>query len=287
MTNTFDPLNDNNMADPFDSVMSPSSSDLHNGHHELNNLNGGRSRVATSSVSSIHNTHASNNFVMNNFNAGSNSRNTATTNSIYNPGNRNKAAGFGGMVSNSSAAIEDDHRNSITSHALNLYASDKALPLTVACHFKNSLHELIEKINKCKAYFIRCIKPNMNQENTFINEFVVKQLRYCSLMHVCKIRKCGFPYRIKFAEFLKWYRAIQVCVLDKSDAIARRDVNNNMDDMLQKCIKCLEYANVRDYKVGKSKLFLRYYHIDMLNSVAKKLENSVLVAQKSKIRPSV
>ena len=123
----------------------------------------------------------------------------------------------------------------------------------------------------------------MNQENTFINEFVVKQLRYCSLMHVCKIRKCGFPYRIKFAEFLKWYRAIQVCVLDRSDTLAqRRDVNNNVDDVLQKCVKCLEYANVRDYKVGKSKLFLRYYHIDMLNSVAKKLENSVLVAQKSR-----
>lgn len=126
----------------------------------------------------------------------------------------------------------EDLRSSIHSHATtNQYASEKVLPLTVACHFKvamlffresshiifhciilylilsfskNSLHELIEKINKCKAYFIRCIKPSPNQENLFINEFVVKQLRYCSLMHVCKIRKCGFPYRIKFEEFLKW-----------------------------------------------------------------------------------
>jgi hypothetical protein len=122
-------------------------------------------------------------------------------------------------------AFLDEHRNSISIQ--NQYASDKVLPLTVACHFKvsvlilfyykllksnsfyskkkNSLLELIEKINKCKAYFIRCIKPSPNQENTIMNEFVIKQLRYCSLMHVCKIRKCGFPYRIKFDEFLKWY----------------------------------------------------------------------------------
>ncbi len=69
---------------------------------------------------------------------------------------------------------------------------------------KNSLQELIEKINKCKSYFIRCIKPNPNQEGQFLNDFVVKQLRYCSIMHVCKIRKSGYPYRIKFEEFLKW-----------------------------------------------------------------------------------
>jgi hypothetical protein len=72
------------------------------------------------------------------------------------------------------------------------------------------LHELIEKINKCKAYFIRCIKPNPNQENVFLNEFVIKQLRYCSIMHVCKIRKCGFPYRIHFEEFLKWYVVVHI-----------------------------------------------------------------------------
>jgi myosin heavy subunit len=62
----------------------------------------------------------------------------------------------------------------------------------------------MEKVNKCKAYFIRCIKPGPSQENVFIDEFVAKQLRYCSIMHACKIRKCGYPYRIEFEEFLKW-----------------------------------------------------------------------------------
>jgi myosin heavy subunit len=159
------------------------------------------------------------------------------------------ASSMGGM-------LDEEHRNSsLNSHgggqimiSNNQYASDKALPLTVACHFKNSLHELIDKINKCKCYFIRCIKPNPNQENVFINEFVVKQLRYCSIMHVCRIRKCGYPYRIKFDEFLKWYKAIEVCILRKDDSDQMRDFNNNVDATLQRCLKCLEYAKVTNYK---------------------------------------
>jgi myosin heavy subunit len=134
---------------------------------------------------------------------------------------------------------------------------------------------LIDKINKCKAYFIRCIKPNPNQEQSFINEFVVKQLRYCSIMHVCKIRKCGFPYRIKFEDFLKWYKSIEIFVT------ADKATSKYDSSPLQKCIKCVEFAKITDYRVGRSKLFLRYWHIDIFNLLAKKIENCALVIQKT------
>ena len=97
-------------------------------------------------------------------------------------------------------------------------------------------------------------------------------------MHVCKIRKCGFPYRINFDEFLKWYKAIEICIIKKNEI---RESGTNAS--LQKCLKCLEYAKISDYKVGKSKLFLRYYHIDMLNAVAKQLETNVLMSQKGNL----
>ena len=157
---------------------------------------------------------------------------------------------------------------------------------------KNSLHELIEKINKCKAYFIRCIKPSPSQENVFANEFVVKQLRYCSIMHVCKIRKSGYPYRIKYDEFLNWfelisiifllyilgfvfvsnrnspknqnkkkrYRTIEICIIKCAVNVRRRqphESNKSPDDEpLQKCLKCLQYANITNYKVNE--LFIRF-----------------------------
>jgi hypothetical protein len=49
--------------------------------------------------------------------------------------------------------------------------------------WKNSLHELIDKISACQCVFVRCIKPNSTATAPsphFSEEFVVKQLRYCS-----------------------------------------------------------------------------------------------------------
>jgi predicted nucleic acid-binding OB-fold protein len=37
-----------------------------------------------------------------------------------------------------------------------------------------------------------------------------------------------------------------------------------------------------DYKIGKTKLFLRYWHIDILNQLSKKYLNQIIMAQKSK-----
>jgi myosin heavy subunit len=147
---------------------------------------------------------------------------------------------------------------------------DKVLPLTVACHFKNSLHELIEKISTCNTYFIRCIKPNSEQKSIFIDSFVTKQLRYCSIMHVCKIRKCGYPYRIKFEDFLAWFSAISKCVLRYGSISTNKE----------KCIQCLDYVNIKNYKLGKTKVFLRYWHLDILNEQENKFKRKIILIQK-------
>lgn len=124
MANTFENQNSttnghSNDSDTFESINSPSVSDLNNlnEHHGIAN----RGRFATSSVSSIHNN--------NNIN-GSNGRNPPAIYSVKNGSNKQA------FISASTAAIDDEHRNSVNSHVFNIYASDKALPLTVACHFK-------------------------------------------------------------------------------------------------------------------------------------------------------
>lgn len=44
------------------------------------------------------------------------------------------------------------------------------------------------------------------------------------------------------------YKAIEVCICKKSDSIT--DHNNNLDESLHKCLKCLEYAKITNYKVN-------------------------------------
>lgn len=172
---------------------------------------------------------------------------------------------------NNNNSQSEDNSIITTSSSSCIVTSDKSLPLTVACHFKNSLQELIGKINTSKAYFIRCIKPNPKQENLFIDSFVIKQLRYCSIMHVCKIRKCGYAYRIKFEEFLRWYKPIEISILKKSSTLSQ----------IQRCVYCLNHSKIEnDYKIGKTKLFLRYWHIDILNQLSKKYLNQIIMAQK-------
>ena len=70
-------------------------------------------------------------------------------------------------------------------------------------------------------------------------------------MHVCKIRKCGFPYRIKFDEFLKWYKAIEICILKKRDMKIYRPGASSDEENLERCLKCLEYAKIVNYKVKR------------------------------------
>ncbi|NWW18882.1 MYO15 protein, partial [Falcunculus frontatus] len=74
---------------------------------------------------------------------------------------------------------------------------------TVAARFQQSLLELVEKMERCNPFFVRCLKPNNKKEPGLFEADVVRtQLRYSGILETIRIRKEGFPIRIPFLVFI-------------------------------------------------------------------------------------
>lgn len=74
---------------------------------------------------------------------------------------------------------------------------------TVSARFQDSLNSLVDSMSKCNPWFVRCIKPN-NEKATmkFDISVVLEQLRYSGMLVTIKIRKLGYPVRVKFPAFV-------------------------------------------------------------------------------------
>ncbi|PKU30971.1 unconventional myosin-xv [Limosa lapponica baueri] len=80
---------------------------------------------------------------------------------------------------------------------------------TVAARFQQSLLELVEKMERCNPFFVRCLKPNNKKEpGLFEADVVSSQLRYSGILETIRIRKEGFPIRIPFLVFIDRYRCL-------------------------------------------------------------------------------
>lgn len=77
---------------------------------------------------------------------------------------------------------------------------------TVAANFCESLLSLIETMSRCNPYFVRCIKPNNNKAPMkYESTVVLEQLRYTGMLETIRIRKLGYPVRVKFPNFIDRY----------------------------------------------------------------------------------
>ena len=80
---------------------------------------------------------------------------------------------------------------------------------TVAARFHDSLQALLESMSKCNPWFVRCLKPNRDKSPMLFDLAVVlEQLRYTGMLETIKIRKTGFPIRMRFDQFLERYRCL-------------------------------------------------------------------------------
>ena len=74
---------------------------------------------------------------------------------------------------------------------------------TVSARFQDSLSALLESMSKCNPWFVRCIKPNNTKAAMLYDcNVVLNQLKYSGMLSTIKIRKYGYPIRIKFAKFV-------------------------------------------------------------------------------------
>ena len=140
---------------------------------------------------------------------------------------------------------------------------------TVSTHFRNSLRELMAKIESAQPHFIRCIDPNGTKTpKLFLPHKVVEQLRYTGVLETCKIRKDGYSHRMLFEDFIERYKMLDLSFGQK---INRPFAN---------CAQILESTRIRGYQLGRSKVFLRYYHVEELNEMVKRYKKHAIILQK-------
>lgn len=127
--------------------------------------------------------------------------------------------------------------------------------------------DLLQKMVSGTPQFVRCLKPNdVRASKCFEANKVIKQLRYTGVMETIKIRQHGFSHRILFSDFLKRY-----CFL--AYGFNERVVANR-----ESCRLALVRLKMDGWALGKSKVFLKYYHVEFLSKLYEdKIRKIVLV----------
>ncbi|NXW03016.1 MYO15 protein, partial [Fregetta grallaria] len=119
---------------------------------------------------------------------------------------------------------------------------------TLVSKFQQSLQDLIAKLRRSHAFFIRCITPNPKKlSNIFDVEHVTCQLRHSGILEAIHIRKEGYPVRLPFQNFLARYGLLA-------------GQGHNCLEEREGCVAVLTHVvgNPSDlYQIGVTKVFLK------------------------------
>ncbi|KAG7231250.1 hypothetical protein INR49_012081 [Caranx melampygus] len=139
---------------------------------------------------------------------------------------------------------------------------------TVASYFRYSLMDLLSKMVAGQPHFVRCIKPNNDrQANKFDREKVLVQLRYTGVLETAKIRRQGYSHRILFANFIKRYYILAFHAHEEPAMTS------------ETCAAILEKAKLENWAMGKTKVFLKYYHVEHLNLMVQQATQRLILLQ--------
>ncbi|XP_004404052.1 PREDICTED: myosin-IIIa [Odobenus rosmarus divergens] len=139
---------------------------------------------------------------------------------------------------------------------------------TVASYFRYSLMDLLSKMVVGQPHFVRCIKPNNERRaRKYDKEKVLLQLRYTGILETARIRRLGFSHRILFSNFIKRYHVL--CYKWNEEPPVSPDT----------CAAILEKAGLDNWALGKTKVFLKYYHVEQLNLMRKEAIDKLILIQ--------
>ncbi|XP_075841052.1 myosin-IIIb isoform X1 [Microtus pennsylvanicus] len=139
---------------------------------------------------------------------------------------------------------------------------------TMASYFRYSLMDLLSKMVVGQPHFVRCIKPNDERKALqFSQDRVLAQLRSTGILETVSIRRQGYSHRILFEDFVKRYyylafRAHQTPPANK-----------------ESCVAILEKSRLDRWVLGKTKVFLKYYHVEQLNLLLREVLGRVVMLQ--------
>ena len=125
---------------------------------------------------------------------------------------------------------------------------------SVSSKFREQLDNLINTLRSTQPHYIKCIKPNPNKSaNLFQNDLVIQQLRYSGVLEVIRIRREGFPIRMKFIEF---YDKYIILTMDK-EFPKPQDIIKDIDAKEYASYIANTFLSKKIFQIGHSHIFLR------------------------------
>ncbi|XP_053386580.1 myosin-IIIb-like isoform X4 [Mercenaria mercenaria] len=132
-------------------------------------------------------------------------------------------------------------------------ASMTRIQQTVATYFRFSLMDLLAKMVAGNPHFVRCIRPNEeNVADQFDGKKVTTQLKYTGVLETTRIRREGYSHRIPFADFVNRYSLLAL------GQMGDLQPNKSGSELL------LSRLKLKDWALGKTKVFLKFYHVELL-----------------------
>eukprot|EP00730_Choanoeca_flexa_P015232 TRINITY_DN6949_c0_g1_i1.p1 TRINITY_DN6949_c0_g1~~TRINITY_DN6949_c0_g1_i1.p1 ORF type:complete len:1011 (+),score=340.43 TRINITY_DN6949_c0_g1_i1:324-3035(+) len=170
--------------------------------------------------------------------------------------------------------------------ALRKHKGKAGQPSTVSEHFSLSLVELMDKMGACAPHFVRCIKPNPAQAaSQYVDKMVLQQLQYTGMLETIRIRREGFAVRMSFVDVLEAYSGV---VFDFHNKLhpTRANAQRFMEAVEVKQRTLCEQKNLTTssallsgWKVAKTKVFMKYWHPDILDAMMLQYQRSAVVIQ--------
>lgn len=141
--------------------------------------------------------------------------------------------------------------------------------MTVGSAFKDSLAALMVNLNASAPHFIRCIKPNsVKAALNYDDVLVTKQLRYTGMLETTRIRREGYAVRPGFADFVARYKPLGFYLSADVPASA------------SSCQRILTKSGVTGWLLGKTKVFMKYFHLDELNDKLRPIKGAAITIQR-------
>ncbi|XP_067646670.1 unconventional myosin IC isoform X2 [Eurosta solidaginis] len=126
---------------------------------------------------------------------------------------------------------------------------NKKRPDTAVTQFRSSLNNLMDILMVKEPSYIRCIKPNDQQQACiFDDELVLHQVKYLGLMENLRVRRAGFAYRRTYDAFLNRYKSLSKATWPNYKGPAKEGVRILAND--------LKYTP-DEYCLGATKIFIR------------------------------
>ncbi|XP_061492399.1 unconventional myosin-VIIb isoform X2 [Rhineura floridana] len=157
---------------------------------------------------------------------------------------------FAGVIYYQSKGFLEKNRDMLSSDILQLVHSSKN-------KFLRQMFQVDTPMN-VPSFGRGCIK-HLGVDPTlklFDRELCIRQLRYSGMMETIRIRKAGYPIRYSFADFFERYRVLQ--------SLSSPEQLKN--EARQCCIYICErvIGNDNEWKIGRTKVFLKDYHDTIL-----------------------